>query len=118
MTVEEIKLVWSYLGAFGIGALIAGTLVFLLLKSYLPSYLAEKAKNLATREDIARITDEIERVKSQYALLLEELRAQHQLRLAAADRRLEAHQEAFTLWAKLVSHTHQDSISAVVAECQ
>src|SRR5207247_2225035 len=54
----------------------------------------------------------------QYALLLEELRAQHQLRLAAADRRLEAHQEAFTLWAKLVSHTHQDSISAVVAECQ
>ena len=70
MNTEEIKLLLSYLGAFGVGGIIAGGIVFMLLKSFIPSYLGEKAQNLATREDIARITDEIERVKSQYAVLL------------------------------------------------
>ena len=79
----EVRELLSYLGAFGAGAVIAGVVVFLLLKSFLPSYLAEKGKNLATREDIAEITDKIEKVKSGYALILEELKAHHQLRLAA-----------------------------------
>lgn len=70
MNTEEIKLLLSYLGAVGVGGIIAGGIVFMFLKSFIPSYLGEKAKNLATREDIARITDEIERVKSQYAVLL------------------------------------------------
>jgi hypothetical protein len=70
MNTEEIKLVLSYVGAFGVGGIIAGGFVFLLLKSFIPSYLREKGKNLATREDIARITEEIECVKSQYAVLL------------------------------------------------
>jgi len=37
------------------------------LKSYLPTYLAEKGKNLATKEDIKDITEKIEAVRSQYA---------------------------------------------------
>ena len=113
MLIEDVKLLLSYLGAIGIG----GGVVFLLLKSFLPSYLAQKAQNLATKEDIARITNEIERVKSQYAFLLEELKARHQLRLAAVDRRLQAHQEAYALWRKLI-FTSQDSIHTVVIECQ
>ena len=113
MPVDEIKLFLSYFGAIGIG----GMGVFLLLKSFLPSYLTQKAQNLATKEDIARITNEIERVKSQYAFLLEELKARHQMRLAAVDRRLQAHQEAYALWRKLI-FTSQDSIHNVAIECQ
>lgn len=42
-----------------------------------------------------------------------------QLRLAAVDRRLEAHQEAFALWRKLVSNVHdEEKGNDVVMECQ
>lgn len=113
MLLEEVKLFLSYFGAFGIGGVVA----FLLLKSFLPSYLAQKAQNLATKEDIAQITNEIERVRTQYVFLLEELKARHQLRLAAVEHRLQVHQEAYALWRKLI-FTSQDSIHNVVIECQ
>ena len=73
---------------------------------------------MATREDIAAITREIEDVKSQYAVVIEELRARHQLRLAAVDRRLDAHQRAYTFWRKLIMNINSESISDVVLECQ
>ena len=44
-----------------------------LARWYLPSYLAEKAKGLATKEDIAEITREVEQVRHEYARHLEEL---------------------------------------------
>ncbi len=37
--------------------------VVLLMKYFLPSYLDEKGKNIATKEDIAEITEKVERVK-------------------------------------------------------
>lgn len=43
----------------------------LLIKIYLPGYIGEKAKNLATKEDIADITSRIEQVKVDYAKQLE-----------------------------------------------
>jgi hypothetical protein len=43
----------------------------LLIKIYLPGYIGEKAKNLATKEDIADITNKIEQVKVEYAKQLE-----------------------------------------------
>jgi len=86
----------------GVGAIV------LLLRS-LRSYATEKGKNLATKEDIGTITREVEKVRSEYAerfeslaqqnrLLLEHTRQRHELRLAALDRRLAAHQEAYALW--------------------
>ena len=43
----------------------------------------------------------------------------HQLRLAAADKRLEAHQQAFALWRKLIQTVHDEKeIFNTVAECQ
>ncbi|WHZ23301.1 MAG: hypothetical protein OJF47_002413 [Nitrospira sp.] len=57
------------LALVGIGAL------GLLLYRYLPAYAAEKGKNLATKEDIAEITRQIEGVKSGYAHELESVRA-------------------------------------------
>jgi hypothetical protein len=101
----------------------------LLVRSFLPSYASEKGKNLATREDIARITDEIERVKAnhsarlkeiehQHSLLLEELRGRQQLRMAAIEKRLEVHQHAFTLWRQLLRKAHSDDVGQIVIECQ
>lgn len=48
-----------------------------------------------------------------------ELERKHQLRMAAAERRLEAHQQAFSLWRKLISTVHNEKeIHNVVGECQ
>lgn len=46
----------------------------LLLKHFLPSYVDEKAKNLATKEDIEDITDKIEKVKFNYSQEIEKLK--------------------------------------------
>jgi len=116
MTPAELHTLLLGLGEFGLGAVVAAIVAILLLKHYAPSYLAEKGKNLATREDVAAITNEVERVRHQYGALVEELKARHQLRMAALDRRLQAHQEAFTLWRNLISEP-VESGAAVIA-CQ
>ena len=38
----------------------------LFLKNFLPSYMTEKGKNLATKEDIAEITKKTEEVQSEF----------------------------------------------------
>ena len=44
---------------------VLGLLLALLTKAYLPAYFKEKAKNLATKEDIADITSRVERVRAE-----------------------------------------------------
>ncbi len=118
MTPEEIRFLIGIVGGFGVGATVAGVVVFSILKYYIPSYLSEKGKNLATKEDIAEITREIEGVRVQYSMLVEEFKARHQLRMAALDRRLQAHQEAFTYWRELFGNTHTEEVGKSVIECQ
>lgn len=60
--------------------LAAGALI-LLWRSYFPAYASEKGKNLATKEDIAAITQEVENVKSLYASQLKQLEHQNQILL-------------------------------------
>lgn len=92
--------------AFGLGA-------------FVQKYLNKKGENLATREDIAEITDKVEQVKSAYTERLEQTKLNHQLRLAALDQRLKAHQEAYALWWKLMGMVHDNaSIGGVIMECQ
>lgn len=43
-------------------------------KLYFPSYLKEKAKNLAKKEDLVGITDKVEAVKNTYASEVELLK--------------------------------------------
>jgi hypothetical protein len=62
MEMAEIEKIMSLLGSLGFGAVIGALAVYLLLKSFLPSYLSEKGKNLATKEDVASITDKVESV--------------------------------------------------------
>ena len=109
---------WDIIGSISEGLVIGAALFFLLGRKYLENYVKEKAKNLATREDIKGITHQIEAVKSQYAQLLEQQRAQTQLRLAAVERRLQAHQEAYSLWRKILAHVHSNEIGETVMECQ
>ena len=86
--------------------------------AYLGSYLKQRGKNLATKEDIADITDKVEAIRAVYAADLEDRKASHQLRTACLERRMVAHQEAYTLWRKLVGHVHHDDCPEVVRECQ
>jgi len=58
----------------GIITLASSSGLFLLLKNVLPAYFTEKGKNLATREDIGEITQEVERVKEEFTSKAEQLR--------------------------------------------
>ncbi len=107
----------SQLGNFGLGAVIGGGVIYYFIKNYLPSYISEKAKNLAKTEDIQKLTGLVEEVKLEYQTIIEDRKAKHQLRLAAIDKRLEVHQNAFMLWRKINSTLDTDSINDVILEC-
>ncbi|MBS1209224.1 MAG: hypothetical protein H6R19_1622 [Proteobacteria bacterium] len=118
MSPDEVTQLLSYFGTLGLGFVLGTGVVFLLLKFFIPNYLAKKAENLATKEDIGAITSIVAKVNSKYSELLENLKVQHQLRLAAIDKRLQAHQEAFTKWRKLYGAIYSPDIMNVVIECQ
>lgn len=69
------------LGSFSTGLVTALMFVALITKFYIPAYLKEKAKNLATKEDISEITEAIEKVRSQYNEKLQELIYQNNVQL-------------------------------------
>ncbi len=48
----------------------------LFVKNYFSKYLSEKAKNLATKEDIGQITDQVESIKRQHAVELEKIKTE------------------------------------------
>lgn len=79
MTIEELEQVLGLFGALGLGGMLGGGLTWLLVKSFIPAYLAEKGKNHATKEDIGLITREVESVKIKFALQLKELEHQKML---------------------------------------
>lgn len=118
MSPEEITFIYKHASVYGIAALIAAGIAYSIGRHAIGSYLSEKGKNLATREDIEQVTRLVENVKAPYNELLEELRARHQLRLAAIDRRLQAHQESFTLWRELLGATHTPDVGTIVIKCQ
>lgn len=70
------------------------------------AYAKRKAINVATVEDIGKITKEIEEVKNSYKkqaeVFSESLKLSNQLKLAAIDKKLETYQEAYTLWIDLM----------------
>jgi len=95
MDLAELERIMSLLGSLGLGAAIGAGIVFMLLKSFLPSYLSEKGKNLATKEDVASITDKVESVKTDYAKVLEEIRSNNQLKLAEIEREKNIKKEVY-----------------------
>jgi hypothetical protein len=90
----------------------------MVVREFVPSYFRKKDENLATKEDVAKITELQKAVEHRFNELLEESKQRHTLRLAALDRRLGAHQEAFALWRELLASVYTDAIGTVVLRCQ
>lgn len=74
-----------------------------LISAYAGSYFRKKGENLAEKQDISEITKIVEEIKHQNNLLLEQFKGRNQLRLAALDKRLEVHQQAYYLLDELLS---------------
>lgn len=118
MTIEEIKSLLIIVGSFSTGLIVSLFIFYLMFRYYLSSYLAQKGQNLATKEDIEEITRKIEDVKLTFALPLEEFKSRNQLKLVALERRLQVHQEAFTLWREVYGALHTEEIGKVILRCQ
>ncbi|MBD3652628.1 hypothetical protein [Kangiella sp.] len=95
MSIEEIEKLVSLVGSFGVGAILGGGIIFYFIKSYIPAYLSEKGRNLATKEDIGTITDEVESVKSGYAEILEEVKVSNQIKISAIEREQATKKEVY-----------------------
>ncbi|WP_338590381.1 chromosome segregation ATPase [Shewanella khirikhana] len=95
MNALEIEAVFPFIDSFGVGAIIGGLIIYLFIKSFIPQYLSEKAKNLASKEDIETIADKVESVKSDYAHLLEEVKSNNQIKLAALEREKNTKKEVY-----------------------
>ena len=95
MNIEDIEKIITIAGSFGVGAILGGGVLFYFVKSYIPSYLSEKGKNLATKEDIGTITNEVELVKSGYAEILEEVKVSNQIKISAIEREQNTKKEVY-----------------------
>lgn len=80
------------------------------------AYANQKGKNLADKEDIKRLTELVEGVKHANAELLERMKLKNQLRLAAVDRRLQAHQEAYSHWRSCSEFVFSEEIHRLAAD--
>jgi hypothetical protein len=118
MSPEELTFIYKHASAYGLAALAAAGVIYIIVRLAIGSYLTEKGKNLATREDLEHLTRIVEEAKAPFTSLQEELKARHQLRLAGIDRRLQTHQEAFTLWRELLGTVHTDDVGKSVLKCQ
>ena len=98
--------------------------------AYIGAYLRRKGQNFADKEDIKKLTEIVESVRSQHAKELENLAHEnrkvlefssrkHQLSLAALDRRLAAHQEAFIVWWSLaICYYDKEKRKQSLVNCQ
>lgn len=91
-------------------AIIALGVAFLVLRNFGIGYGNRKGSNRADLEDISRLTKLVEDIKHQNAEVLEAMKSRNQLRAAAIEKRLQAHQEAYRLWSLLVSSVFDHEI--------
>jgi hypothetical protein len=73
---------------------------------------------LATKEDIASITREQEKVRHEFQTFREQTTQKHQLRLAALDKRLAVHQEAYIQWRELLRNAHSINTVSNLSACE
>ncbi len=84
----------------------AGIIYF--FKIYFPSYFKEKGKNLAQKEDIAAITAEVERVRTDYALQIEKVKSDLSKSSYVHKLQFETEFQAFQeIWKKLLGLRNQ-----------
>jgi hypothetical protein len=102
---------------FGLYLLLVANLITSMVSIGLKAYAGKKGENLATKEDIGEITQIVKRIETDHAAEPELLKGRQQLRMAAIEKRLQAHQEAFTHWRKLLYSLDRDEAPSVVEEC-
>nr|WP_319565196.1 hypothetical protein [uncultured Rhodoferax sp.] len=83
----------------------------LIASSFLPKYFGKKGENLATKEDIAEITDKIETVKHDYASQLESVKAELSAKLSTYGFRYEKEYEVLSELTILLVDVRDASIS-------
>lgn len=105
MSLEQLEQLAIIIIRYGFEAVVAGLVLFLLIKYFLPSYFSEKGKNLATKEDIEEITDKVESVRADYAHMLEELRSNNQQKLAAIEREKSIKKEVYLQAVEAITRT-------------
>ena len=76
-----------------VASLIGLVLGGLFIRGYLPSYLSEKGKNLASKEDLEQLTDVVEKIKAQHASELERVKADHLSKNQVTERRRQVYEE-------------------------
>lgn len=108
--VEEVARSYNLTPWWGYGLLV----VIPFFAAFLGAFVKKKAEITATK----KYTEELQKVSHQNQLLLEEYKMHNSLRMAAIDKRLQVHQEAFTLWKELFSAVHTEKIGDVVMKCQ
>jgi gas vesicle protein len=86
--------------------------------AYFGAYLSKKGENLATKEDVKEITTLQEEVKHDFQMLGERMKAIESMRMAVIERRFHAHQEAYSLWLKLLRIVHKDGAFAIIKKCE
>src|ERR1700750_23395 len=83
-------------------------------------YAREKAKGLATREDIGDLTTIVESIKAQNAIeiaqITEVLRSQGTMRAAVLEQRMDAHQEAYRLASRMFHSAHNEDAERITVE--
>lgn len=76
-----------------IGSLLGVFVIGIFVRNYFSAYAAEKAKNLASKEDISRLTHLVEEVKAEYLFLLEKHKAEIVSEGQVLERRRKAYEE-------------------------
>ncbi|WP_446742552.1 hypothetical protein [Silvibacterium acidisoli] len=84
-----------------------------MIKQYFPSYFSEKGKNLATKEDIGRITAEVEKVRLVYATDLETTKNELQRGIERTRHDLSLALEASNRYENLRVQAYVDFVRAV-----
>lgn len=79
--------------ALSVAALAAVVIGVLFLRGYLPSYVAEKGKNLASKEDLAQLTHLVEGVKAFHSAEIERLKSSLVLEGQVTERRRRVYEE-------------------------
>lgn len=74
-------------------AFIGLTVAGILLRSFMPAYAAEKAKNLASKEDLTHLTSVVEGIKATHTADIERLKSTLSIEAQATERRRKVYEE-------------------------
>lgn len=84
---EIIALIVSFFTLLGL------FIVALLGRNFMPTYVAEKAKNLASKEDLSHLTNMVERIKTLHAVEVERLKSSLSTEVQTTERRRKIYEE-------------------------